>query len=246
MKPERRRKIMQKAYSGKPWENYPSENTPLDQDNLNKIHTALDEVDNRVINLDTTKSTKVEVSTLISDVDFNESTGVITFTRKNGGKVTFDTKLEKLAVNFSYDPTTEQLIITLDDGTVQYVDMSALITVYEFLNSDTIGLTVVDGKVRADVLEGSIQEKHLRPDYLADIKVQQEIAATQAANSAASASEAYTEANRAKTEADRAEQYSNVVAPDFVVDTETMTLYMKGGVGVDFIMEDGVLYWKVA
>lgn len=171
---------MQKAYDRIDWENEPSQNTPLNEQNLNRMSAAIDEVDNRVINLNTTKATKGEISELFSGVDFNESTGVITFTRKNGSQITIDTKLEKLAINFSYDPVKEQLVITLDDGTKQYVDLSALVTVYEFLDSDTIAFAVEGGKVKAIVKEGSIQGKHLQPNYLADITVQTEIAANKA------------------------------------------------------------------
>jgi hypothetical protein len=190
---------MQKAYNGTEWEDYPSEKTPLDKVRLDKIHTGLDEVDNRVITMDATKATKVEISNLISEVAFDEDTGIITFTRKNGGTIKIDTKLEKLAVNFGYDPVTEQLIITLDDGTVQYVDMSALITQYEFLNSDTISLTVVDGKVKADILEGSIEEKHLRPDYLADVKVEVAKAQSSAESASSSANDADYDAKLAQS-----------------------------------------------
>ena len=336
---------MQKAYSRINWENYPSEKTAVNETNLNKMDAALEEIDNRVITLDTTKATKVEVSELFSGVAFDESTGIITFTRKNGSQITIDTKLEKMAINFAYDHVDEQLVITLDDGTKQYVDLSALITVYEFLDSDTIAFAIEGGKVKAIVKEGSIQGKHLQPDYLADITVQAEIAtqkageasdsadaallsqqtaatseqaakdsetisiqkaneasvsasaasasesaaleykqesalsqqaaaaseqaakdseniatqkAVEAAASAsaaeeskktavANASEALTQANRAQTEADRAAQYSSIVAPGFYVDLETMSLYMKTGVGVDFIVADGnKLCWKIA
>ena len=110
---------------------------------------------------------------MVKDVAFNEATGVFTITYLNGATITLDTKLEKLAVNFDYDPETQQLIIILDDETEQYVDLSALITVYEFLDSDTIAFSVDDaGKVSAIVKEGSIEEKHLQPNYLADIKVE--------------------------------------------------------------------------
>ena len=167
---------MQKAFIPQQFKNYPAEDTPLNETNLNRIVNGLDEVDNRVITLDTTKATKVEVSELFYGVSFNEATGVITCTRKNGAQITIDTKLEKLAVNFAYDPVTERLVITLDDGTKQYVDLSALITVYEFLDSDTIAFAIEGGRVKAIVKEGSIQGKHLQPDYLADITVQAEIA----------------------------------------------------------------------
>lgn len=125
---------------------------------------------------------------MISDISFNESTGTIIFTRKNGATITLDTKLEKLAVNFGYDAENERLVITLDDGTEQYVDISALITVYEFFDSDTIAFSVDDtGKVSAIVKEGSIEEKHLQPNYLADIKIETASAETSAQAAASSA-----------------------------------------------------------
>ena len=164
---------MNKAYTRIDWENYPSINTPINESNLNKMDAALDELDNRVISLDTSKATKTEVATLVADVSFVESTGIITVTKKNGSVITIDTKMEKIAVNFDYNSDTQQIILTLIDGTKKYIDLSALITQYEFLNSDTITFVVqADGKIKAEVLDGSITESKLQPNYLAQIKVE--------------------------------------------------------------------------
>ena len=46
---------MNKIYTRINWENYPSEATALNETNLNKMDFALDEVDNRLIEQDTTK-----------------------------------------------------------------------------------------------------------------------------------------------------------------------------------------------
>lgn len=182
---------MNKAYSRINWENYPSDATPINKVNLNRLDSATDILDDRVITLDTTKATKTEVATLVSDVTFEESTGIITITKKNGSKVTLDTQMEKIAVNFDYDPTTEQIMLTLIDGTKQYIDLSALITQYEFLDTDTVAFTIgTDGKVSAVVKEGSIEEKHLEPNYLAKIKVEAAKAETSRADAAASATKA--------------------------------------------------------
>lgn len=164
---------MNKAYKRINWENYPSDATPLNEANLNNLDSATDTIDDRVITLDTTKATKTEVATLVSDVTFEESTGIITITKKNGSRVTIDTQMEKIAVNFDYDQTTQQIILTLIDGTKQYIDLSALITQYEFLDSDTVAFYIdKKGKVSAIVKEGSIEEKHLEPNYLVKIKVE--------------------------------------------------------------------------
>lgn len=193
---------MNKAYNRINWENYPSDATPLNDTNLNKLDSATDTIDDRVIALDTTKATKTEVATLVADVTFEESTGIITVTKKNGSVITIDTQMEKIAVNFTYDPTTEQIILTLIDGTKQYIDLSALITQYEFLDSDTVAFTVgTDGKVSAIVKEGSIKEEYLEPNYLAKVKVEVAKAQTSASNAATSEDSARSAAEAAQDSA---------------------------------------------
>lgn len=180
---------MQKAYSKTNWENSPSDNTPLNEANLNHIESGIDEIDNRVISLDTTKFDKTEAAGLIKSFELDKTTGIIKITKYNGSIQTIDTLLEKIAVNFDFDETTQHLIITLDDGTTKEIDLSSFITQYEFLDSDTIAFTVDSaGKVKAIVKEGSIEEKHLQPNYLADIKI--EAGKAEASKTAAALSEA--------------------------------------------------------
>ena len=232
---------MQKAYSDPTqWENYPSTKTPLNETNLKKLGNAVSTIDDRVITLDLTKFDKMDAQSCIKKIEYDKATGKFTITSVSGATAVIDTMLEKLAVNFSYDPTAQKLIITLDDGTQQEVDLSALITQFEFLESDTIYFTVtVDGKVKGNVKNGSITDEMLRTDYLADITVQAQNAAQKASESAASAAQA-------KIDADRAETYASITEPRFYLDETTMHLYMKDGAGVDFVVVDNVLYWKVA
>ncbi len=213
---------MNKTYNRINWENYPSDATPLNEANLNKLDSATDTIDDRVITLDTTKATKTEVATLVADVTFEESTGIITITKKNGSVITIDTQMEKIAVNFTYDPTTEQIILTLIDGTKQYIDLSALITQYEFLDTDTVAFIIgTDGKVSAIVKEGSIEEKHLEPNYLAKIKVE----SARAETSAAIAKEC---ADRAEVSADRAEQAAEAAGwADFDINDKGHLIFSK-------------------
>ena len=53
---------MQKAYKRINWANYPSDTTPLNESNLNKMDAALDELDNRIINMDLTMQEPVTQS----------------------------------------------------------------------------------------------------------------------------------------------------------------------------------------
>lgn len=213
---------MNKAYKRINWENYPSDATPLNETNLNRLDSATDTLDDRVITLDTTKATKTEVATLVADVTFEESTGIITVMKKNGSKITIDTQMEKIAVNFDYDMTTEQMILTLIDGTKKYIDLSALITQYEFLDTDTVAFIIgTNGKVSAIVKEGSIEEKHLEPNYLAKIKVE----SARAETSAATAKEC---ADRAEVSADRAEQAAEAAGwADFDINDKGHLIFSK-------------------
>ena len=47
---------MEKAYQKINWENYPSEKSPINESNLNKMDNALDVLDNRIIKQDTEKA----------------------------------------------------------------------------------------------------------------------------------------------------------------------------------------------
>lgn len=54
------------------------------------------------------------------------------------------------------------------------------------------------------------------------------------------------EAAAAKNSAENAAKYAQITAPDFYLDIDTGRLYMKGGIDVDFKLENGKLYWKVS
>lgn len=203
------------AYERINWENYPSTNTPLGEDNLNSMDYTIKKHDTTLEAWDgpqgkANKSDLSEISTeiaskasqsdmlqAIKSISYNDSNGVLTITKFNNTSVNIDTKLEKLAVNFDYDdnPSSahyQELIITLDDGTVKYVDMSSLVTQYEFTDSSIIDFTVgPDGKISATVIDGSIPGTKLQPNYLADVTAQ----ATSASNSAKD-SEAWAKGTR--------------------------------------------------
>ena len=93
---------MNKIYTRINWENYPSEATALNETNLNKMDFALDEVDNRLIEQDTTKLSKTDASNDVVNWTMDEETGVITVTRRSGEQIIFDLNIEKIPVSFFY------------------------------------------------------------------------------------------------------------------------------------------------
>lgn len=178
---------MQKSYTRINWENYPSENTPLNETNLNRIDYATNEIDNRVIELDTSKANATELSSLIKNIGVDEQTGVITITYYNNTTSTIQTTLNKIAINFAYDFNTQRLLLTLNDGTVVPVSLADLIQINEFDDTSTVDFTVTNGRVSAIVPLGSIGDEHLRTNYLADIRVAEANAAASETNSDARA-----------------------------------------------------------
>lgn len=198
---------MNKAFADFLWEDYPSTNTALDQENLNKMNRGINEIDNRVIVHETTKLDKVEAQSLVKDVILDEDTGILKIVRYNGAEKTYSSLLGKISVNFDFNRETQKIILYKADGESEEIDLSAFITEYEFVDSDTISFsTDENGNVSAKVKEGSIEEKHLRPDYLADIKV--EVAKAQSSATAAATSEtnAKSSENAAKSSEDAAKQ----------------------------------------
>lgn len=240
----------QKIYSREHWENFPSEKTAINRDRLNNIEGGIDAIDDRVCALDTTKVDLTKANELVKEILWDESNGTLTVVKMNGSKAVIDTKLEKLAVNFRYDPQTQQLIITLDDGTVQNVDLSALITEYEFLDSDTIAFEIVDGKVKAIVKNGSITEDMLQPNFLADVKVEAEKAKSSATAADASEKESAAQANLSKEYADKAKEYSDNIdkkaqLATFDVNEDGELIYTDNTADVFTVDDDGNLNWEV-
>lgn len=241
----------QKIYSREYWENLPSEKTAINRNRLNNIEGGIDAIDDRVCALDTTKVDLTKANELVKEILWDESNGTLTVVKMNGSKAVIDTKLEKLAVNFKYDPQTQQLVITLDDGTVQNVDLSALITEYEFLDSDTIAFEITDGKVKAIVKNGSITEDKLQPNFLADIKVESAKAVNSATNAKASETNAAKSATDAKDSADRAQEIEKEInkkltMTEFDVNEDGELIYTDNSAYNFVVDNDGNLNWEVA
>ena len=242
---------MQKIYSRINWENFPSEKTAVNESNLNKMDLAIDNLDDRVVAMDASKVDLTKANELVEEILWDASNGTLTVVKMNGSRAVIDTKLEKLAVNFTYNPQTQQLVITLDDGTVQNVDLSALITQYEFLDSDTIAFEITDGKVKAIVKNGSITEDKLQPNFLADIKVESAKAVNSATNAKASETNAAKSATDSKDSADRvqgieSEINKKLTMAEFDVNEDGELIYTDNAAYNFVVDNDGNLNWEVA
>jgi len=175
---------MQKAHDASKnawWRNYPDISTPIVQDELNRIETTIDIIDDRVVELYTIKAAQTDMLQAVRSITYTASTGTFRVTFFNGTYIDIDTDIEKIAINFDYDnnptsPTYQKIIITLQDGTKKYIDLSALITEYEFKSSQTIQAIVSGGEVSFEVINGSITEDKLEPNFLANCRIEVQLA----------------------------------------------------------------------
>lgn len=176
---------MQKVYPNRiNWENEPSQNTPINENNLNKMDYALFTIDGRVCDLELTKANQSDLLLGVKNVDYNTSTGVFTFEWQNGTRKTVDLNIEKIPVSFSLDADGVIRMKTAD-GTIFTADISQALKQYNFVDSSVIDFTEsVDGEgnkvVTADIIGGSITAEKLQPNFLADCTEAKETAETKA------------------------------------------------------------------
>lgn len=114
--------------------------------------------------------TEVEAdsATNIKEIAFDGDTGVFTFTRSNGTSITFDTALEKVPASFDLVEENDgtYLKITNVDGSFTKTDVTRLLNVYTFFDSDTVRVDADGYHITPSVKEGSIKEIHLDSDIL--------------------------------------------------------------------------------
>ena len=136
------------------------------------------------------KSDRATTDLHIKSVSLNAETGVFTFTREDGSYVSVDTVLEKVATNWQYDADTQSLVLTLADGTVQRVPLSAFITETEFADSASVAFSVSGHTVSATVKAGGITDAMLSSALIAQLRGYVSDAADSAADAAQSESAA--------------------------------------------------------
>ena len=144
------------------------------------------------------------VETMLKSVSFDANTGIFTFEEAGGTVYTFDTALEKIAVNFGYDPEGQALTLTLADGSVQRISLAEFITVNEIKGSDSIQVSTSGGVTTLSIKNGSITDSMLSSSLLSAAREYANAAEVSAQNAAASEANARTYANNASQAANRA------------------------------------------
>lgn len=212
-----------KVYSRINWQNEPSTNTPINETNLNAMDYALNEVDNRIITIDTSKANQSDLLQSLKSLTYDPTTGVFVFTYWNGTTETVDLNIEKIPVSFSMD-ANGIITMTTSDGSTYTADVGSLIKTYTFSDSTDIDFTTTtdasgNKTVTAEIVDGSVTASKLQPNYLADIQTEVANAQGYANSASGSATTAGNQALEAEAWADgqkngvdvpsTAEQYHN-------------------------------------
>lgn len=159
------------------------------------------------------KADKTTIAPMLADMTIDDN-GVITITRQNGTTKSWDTALEKIAVNFDFNAERQKLTLTLEDGTTKEVDLSAFVKPNEFTDSATIDFTAgADGTVTAMIRAGSVKDEMLDSALKDDLIAYRDAAAASAAAAQASENNALTykqAAETARTGAEKAQTEAEV------------------------------------
>lgn len=234
----------------KNFENIKSENIPspviedLNLPDSNTVYLQLLAIAASLITKADKNTIDVMNSTNFSDVQFNSDTGVFTFTRNNGETVEFDTALEKVPASMSLidEGNNTYLVITNLDGSTTKTDVTKLLNIYEFIDSDTIKATVNGYDVSLSVRPNSITSEMLDSAILPDLETLVNTTKSYMASAEVSANTAKENADKsiiAKSDAETAANSANEaldIVNTAVQETEDNAIlaksYTKGGTGI--------------
>ena len=171
------------------------------------------------------KADKTAIAPMLADMTIDDN-GVIVVTRQNGTTKSWDTALEKIAVNFDFNPERQKLTLTLEDGTTKEVDLSAFVKPNEFIDSATIDFTAgADGTVTATIRAGSVTDEMLDSAIKEALIAYRDAAAASAAAAKASEDNALTYKQAAETARTGAEKAQTEAA----VSEINAEVYAEGG-----------------
>lgn len=159
---------MEKSYFPYTWKDKPSIESPINSVNLNHIESGINELDNRIVVLSQDKAEKKDLANVFINFEFNEKTGVMTFSRFDGSKVEKDTAMEKIALNCYLEG--DNFVLELADGSKQTVSLSKFIDTYTFKSTDIIRMSVSGKEVSADIPDGKIPLEKLEATVMSAIR----------------------------------------------------------------------------
>lgn len=184
------------------------------------------DISSRYTKEETNTKISEETTDLIKTISYTKGDGKFKITTKGGVVTEIDTDLEKIPASFELmeiDGKT-YLRITNQDGTYTQTEVTSLLNVYSFSDSDTIDFTESPKySVTAIVKPNSITLDHLSLTAVSTLEGYVSAAAGSANSAAGSASAAETSANNASTFEQSAKGYSESAAASKASASESAT-----------------------
>lgn len=186
----------------------------------NALDNVVSDINNRYTKNEVDASIGSNTNSLIANAEYNESTGVFTFTRKDGSSVVIDTVIEKVPASMALVNESDgsvSLVITNQDGSTTKTNVTSLIEDTVINSSDTINATSVTDAVKKVttytlfIKPNSIGLSHIDSALTAKFEETHsaKAAAIQAKDNAVAAQNAAIQAkNNAETYASNANTYS--------------------------------------
>lgn len=186
----------------------------------NALDNVVSDINNRYTKNEVDASIGSNTNSLIANAEYNESTGVFTFTRKDGSSVVIDTVIEKVPASMALVNESDgsvSLVVTNQDGSTTKTNVTSLIEDTVINSSDTVNATYVTDAVKKVttytlvIKPNSIGLSHIDSALTAKFEETQsaKTAAVQAKDNAIAARDAaVTAKNNAETYASNANTYS--------------------------------------
>jgi len=106
----------------------------------------------------------------IKNVQYNSTTGVLTFTKHDNTTITVDLPVEEIVTRGYYDSLTQDLVLVLASGQEIRIPASGLIDDYTGTTSATIQVVVSnDNKITCNIVSGSISKTLLTTELQTEI-----------------------------------------------------------------------------
>lgn len=106
----------------------------------------------------------------IKNVEYNSTTGVLTFTRHDNTTITVDLPVEEIVTRGYYDNLSQDLVLVLASGQEIRIPASGLIDDYTGTTSATIQVVVsADNKITCNIVSGSISKTLLTAELQSEI-----------------------------------------------------------------------------
>ena len=175
---------------------------------LDSIATDLE---SRYTKTETDAKISTETNDLIETIQYTKADGKFKITTKSGTSTTIDTDLEKIPASFELIESDGKtyLRITNQDGSYTQTDVTSLLNVYTFNDSDTVDFTeATKYSVTAVIKPNSITIDHLSLAAVSTLEGYVSAAAGSATAAAGSATAAETSANNASAFNQSAKGYS--------------------------------------